>query len=117
MEEEKANATDASIDVDKGRQDELVKGNNCVQSPGGQTDESNHAGIFSIPPLESISDSHEEGEATCAGSNNVQEDREDEETNNIVDEDHSIYESGEINPDDAGQFVRKCSQGFGFFVS
>ena len=116
MEEEKANATGASIDVDKGTQDEVVKGNNFVKFPRGQTDESDHAETFSIPPLDSISDSHEEGEATCAGSNNVQEDREDEETNNIVDEDH-IYESGEINPDDAGQFVRKCSQGFGFFVS
>ena len=111
------NSTDSSIDVDKGTQDEVVKGNNFVQSSGGQTDESDLAETFSIPPLKSISDCHEEGEATCAGSNNVQEDREDEETNNIVDEDHSIYESGEINPDDAGQFVRKCSQGFGFFVS
>ena len=41
----------------------------------------------------------------------------DKEMNNIIDEDHSVNESGEINPDDAGQFVRKCSQGFGFFVS
>ena len=36
----------------------------------------------------------------------------DENTNNIVDEDPN-----EIDKDEAGQFVRKCSQGFGFFVS
>ena len=112
-----ANATDSSIDVGKETQDEEVNGNNNVQSPGGRTDKSDPEVTFSNSTHNNISDCHEKGEATFAGSKNVQEERVDKEMNNIIDDDHSVNESGEINPDDAGQFVRKCSQGFGFFVS
>jgi len=116
-EEAAANVTDSSIDVGKETQDEVVNGNNNVQSPGGRTDKSDPAGTFSNPTHNNISDCHDKGEAIFSGSKNTQEERVDGETNNIIDEDYSVNESGEINPEDAGQFVRKCSQGFGFFVS
>jgi len=72
------------------------------------------AGTSSSSLAPSVSDQKEQD--NCAVSDIVQE-RVKEETKNIVAKDHEICVSGVTNQDEAGQFVRKCSQGFGFFVS
>ena len=82
-----------------------------VQSPRPHTDSS---GTSSSSLDHSVSDQKEKD--NCAVSDIVQE-RVKEETKNIVTKDHEICPSGETNQDETGQFVRKCSQGFGFFVS
>ena len=82
-----------------------------VQSPRPHTDPAESS---SSSPAHSVFDQREQDDS--AVSDIVQE-RVEQETKNIVTKDHEICESGVANQDEAGQFVRKCSQGFGFFVS
>ena len=124
------NDEDSSSKVGQEKQDEVVKthvelpgenvtldsnDNKNILSPRTQTDGTDPAGTSSSPQVTSVLDSHEEHDI-CSGFDDPPK-RVEEETNTADVKDNTRCESSEINQDQAGQFVRKCSQGFGFFVS
>lgn len=126
------NDEDSSSNECKEKQDEVV--NTHVELPGdnvtldsndnknslsplAQTDGTDPAGTSSSPQVTSVLNSLEEHDISSASDISQKRVEEEKETSNVDVKDDTSCESGEINQDEAGQFVRKCSQGFGFFVS